>query len=93
MEQGAISPADEEFIATISAWELRGNRWPILGLFASHFVDEIELGRYVKRLLRSGEWEVIRLVPHRQDEDLSDHIFDVYGRPAGSSANPATSRH
>jgi hypothetical protein len=65
MQQETIVPADEQFIGTVNAWELRGNNWPILGIFASHFVAEIELGRYMKRLLETGKWEEIRLIPER----------------------------
>jgi hypothetical protein len=73
----------EQFIGTVDTWKLRQFRWPILQLLSRRFVYEMELGRYMKGLLATGRWDEVRVVPHCQAGGrLSDHVFDVYGRPA-----------
>ena len=57
--------ANEQFIDTVDLRQLRSGRlWPIMGLLAPHFVEEIELGRYMRRLLATHRWSVVRVVPH-----------------------------
>jgi hypothetical protein len=44
------------------------------------FVEEMELGRYVRSLLSSGRAATVRIEPHRQANGLiSEHEFDIYG--------------
>ncbi len=72
-----------QFIDTVDIHDLRQLRWPIMRMLAPHFVEEIELGRYVKGLLATRKWADVRVVPHRTpDGQISRHVFDVYGEPA-----------
>lgn len=81
----------EEFIGTVDVWELKsGIRWMITRLFSRHFVEEVELGRYMRGLLATRRWSVVRVVPHMNEEGLpSTHVFDVYGVPAISQTRAA----
>jgi hypothetical protein len=74
--------SSEERIATVDVWMLRELRWPIIRLFARRFVEERELGRYIRELLASGRWRAIRVVPRAGGQDSRPHVFDVYGQPA-----------
>jgi hypothetical protein len=73
----------EELIGTVDVWELRsGIRWMIMRALARHFVEEVELGRYMRGLLATRRWSVVRVVPHINPQGLpSTHVFDVYGVP------------
>jgi len=71
----------EQRIGTVDTWELRHYRWPIQRLFARHAVDQIELERYVRELLSTGRWELVRVVPASEaDGRRSDHVYEMYGR-------------
>jgi hypothetical protein len=74
----------EELIGTVDVWELKsGIRWMIMRAFARRFVEEVELGRYMRELLKTRQWSVVRVVPHINPQGLpSTHVFDVYGVPA-----------
>jgi hypothetical protein len=74
----------EQLIGTVNARQLRsGIRWMIMRPFAPHFVEEAELGRYLRDLLVTRQWSMVRVVPHIDEHGVpSDHIFDVYGVPA-----------
>ena len=74
----------EELIGTVDVWQLRSRiRWMIMRAFARHFVEEVELGRYMRDLLATRRWSVVRVVPHVNAQGLpSSHVFDVYGVPA-----------
>ena len=70
---------DEELIATIDAHELHGIRWGMMRQMFPKFVEEIELGRYLRELLTSGHYGVVRVSRHRDSGgQLSTHAFDVY---------------
>jgi hypothetical protein len=59
----------------------------ITRLVSRHFVEEVELGRYMRGLLATRRWSVVKVVPHRDEHGvLSPHVFDVYGVPAESNA-------
>jgi hypothetical protein len=79
-----MTAMQEEFIGTVDVWELKsGIRWMITRLFSRHFVEEVELGRYLRSLLATRRWSVVRVVPHMNQQGLpSTHVFDVYGVPA-----------
>ena len=70
-------------LATVDVRELHSIRWgPIAQLFPS-FVEEIELGRYLKRLLVRNDNSAVTIEPHRTQDGLpSSHVFDVYGLEA-----------
>jgi hypothetical protein len=80
---GSGSTATEEFIARADVRELAGSGDRFLRLFAPHLAEEIAVERYVRRLLASGRWEQIHIVPHLDDGRRSDHVFDFYGAPRG----------
>ena len=65
-------------LATIDIRQLNTLRWgPIRQMFPA-FVEDIELGRYLKRLLVSSQCRAVQLQPHREpDGTLSTHVFDV----------------
>jgi hypothetical protein len=70
------SLGDEVFIGTVDVWQLRELRWPILRLFARRYVEERELGRYVRELLATKNWQAIKVLPHSD----APHVFDLYGQ-------------
>jgi hypothetical protein len=74
----------EQLIGTVDVWELRsGIRWMIMRAIARHFVEEMELGRYMRGLLATRRWSMVRVVPHKSEQGVpSTHVFDVYGVPA-----------
>jgi hypothetical protein len=86
MASQAVPTAQEELIATVDLHELRLFRWPLIRLFFPRFVEDLELGRYVKGLLATRRWLAIRVVPHRAGPRSSEHVFDVYGSRADTSA-------
>jgi hypothetical protein len=74
----------EELIGTVDVSRLRsGIRWMIMRPFAPHFVEEVELGRYLRGLLATRRWSIVRVVPQVDEQGVpSTHIFDVFGVPA-----------
>jgi hypothetical protein len=76
VEVEAMSTATpiRELIATVDSRELNSlRRGPLLQMFPA-FVEEIELGRYLKKLLASMRCCAVELAPHVG----SSHIFDVF---------------
>ena len=73
----------EERIGTVDVWQLtQGMRWPIMRMLAKRFVEEMALGRYLRCLLDTRRWSVVRVVPHADEAGVpSTHVFDVYGVP------------
>ena len=76
-----------ELIGTVDAWELSSEiRWMITRLVSRHFVEEVELGRYLRGLLATRRWSVVKVVPHRNEQGVpSTHVLDVYGVTAESN--------
>jgi hypothetical protein len=70
---------NQVLMATVDVAQLKTVRWgPMRQLFPS-FVEEIELGRYLKRLLANAECQAVQLEPHRgSDGTVSSRVFDVY---------------
>ena len=68
-----------EFLATVDVRELNTLRWgPVRAMFPE-FVEEIELGRFLKRLLAKRKCIAVSIQPHRlADGKPSTHVFDVY---------------
>jgi hypothetical protein len=65
-----------ELIATVDSRELNTLRWgPMRQMFPA-FVEEVELGRYLKKLLASMTCCAVEIAPHAG----SSHIFDVFIR-------------
>lgn len=69
-------------IGVLDVWQRRELRWPIMRVFAPHFVERAELRRYERELLDSGQWADIIAVP-REDSahPREQHVFDIYGVP------------
>jgi hypothetical protein len=74
----------EERIGTVDVWQLtQGMRWPIMRMLAKRFVEEMALGRYLRSLLDTRRWSVVRVVPHLDELGVpSGHVFDIFGVPA-----------
>lgn len=81
-----ILQSQEQFIGTVDVWQLRQVRWPFMRLLARHFVEEVELGRYMRRLLATGHWSAVRVVPRAHPAQANAHVFDVYGQPRRENA-------
>jgi hypothetical protein len=82
-----MSEQPEEFIGTVDVRELKsGIRWMITRVLSPHFAEEVELGRYMRGLLTTRRWSVVRVVPHPDERgEPSTHVFDVYGVVASGS--------
>ena len=80
-----MNDQNNELIGTVDARELKsGIRWMITRLLSRDFAEEVELGRYMRGLLATRRWSVVRVVPHTDERGVpSTHIFDVYGVPSG----------
>jgi hypothetical protein len=75
-------PETEQFIETVDVAELNTIRGPIERLLARRYVEELELGRYLRGLLATRRWSHLRVVPHQNEQGVpSSHVFDVYGVP------------
>lgn len=78
-----MTQVNEQFIGTVDVAELQTLRGALLRVLARRYVEEIELGRYMRGLLATRRWAVVRVVPHKNDQGIpSTHVFDVYGVPA-----------
>jgi hypothetical protein len=66
-------------VATVDVRALDTLRWgPLRQLFPS-FVEEIELGRFLKGLLKESACRAVQIEPHRDPSGAaSTHVFDVY---------------
>ena len=73
----------QHFIETVDVRELHELDWPIVRLLARSFVERLELRRYKRHLLASGQWGRIRAIPRRDSSGaVSPYVFDLYGVPA-----------
>jgi hypothetical protein len=66
-------------VATVDVNTLNSLRWgPIRQMFPG-FVEEVELGRYLKQLLASSQCKRFAIQTHVQtDGKPSRHVFDVF---------------
>ena len=69
-------------LATVDVRDLNSLWWgPVREMFPS-FVEEIELGRYLRKLLVTASCRAVEIQPHRDAEGhASAHVFDVYLLP------------
>jgi hypothetical protein len=68
-----------ELLATVDVRDLNSLRWGPFRQMFPQFVEELELGRYLRTLLRTSRLKAVRIEPHRQpDGSPSSHVFDVY---------------
>ena len=78
-----MSFAAEQHIGLVDTWKLRHYNWPIQRMFARHAVYELELAHAMDDVLATGRWDIVRAEPHHEpDGHQSDHLYDLYGRPA-----------
>jgi hypothetical protein len=83
MKSNAVSAGQEELIGTVDIGQLHEIRWPIMRLLAGRYMEEIEMGRYMRTLLATRRWAVVRMVPRKTPQGApSTRVFDVYGVPA-----------
>jgi hypothetical protein len=74
----------EQHIGTVDIWDLHHFNAPIQRLFARHAIDRLELNHYLRDLLATRRWDVVRVVPHLDDDGrVSDHLYDLYGQSWG----------
>ena len=68
----------KELVTTIDVRELHGIRWGIMRQMFPKFVEEVELGRYLRELLTTSHCGAVHVQPHQgPDGRPSTHIFDV----------------
>lgn len=78
--------SQRNLLATVDVRQLRTLRWGLLRELFPAFVEEIELGRYLRQLLARRENSAVAIEPHRDASgQLSTHVFDVYGRESVES--------
>lgn len=79
---------NEEVIDMVNLRHLGSSSlWPITRPLAPNLVEEIELGRYMRRLLATHCWSGVRVVPQPDPQNSpSKHVFDVYGHPVDPDA-------
>ena len=69
----------EELLATVDVKQLSSLGWGPLRLLFPAFADEVELGRFLNRLLQNRRCRAVRIEPHRApDGGASTHVFDVF---------------
>ncbi len=67
-----------EPLATVDVRTLNTVRWgPVRHMFPG-FVEEIELGRFLKGLLASHTCKAVEIEPHCENNAPSSHVFDVF---------------
>jgi hypothetical protein len=70
------SKSTRRLIATVDIRDLNTVRWGPMRQMFPRFVEELELGRYLKRLLASEQCRAVEIAPHAG----STHIFDVFAQ-------------
>jgi hypothetical protein len=66
-------------VATVDVNQLSTVWWGPMRQLCPGFVEDIELGRYLKKLLASSSCRAVRLEPHRDASgQKSTHVFDVF---------------
>jgi hypothetical protein len=79
MRYGTATDDLEVTIGSVDTWQLsRQVRWPIMRALAREHVEQVELRRYVRALLATGAWRLVRVVA-RTDKR---HVYDVFGVPS-----------
>jgi hypothetical protein len=68
-------------LATVDVRELNTVKWGPFRAMFPHFVEEIELGRYLRTLLATDQCHAVEVQLHRDpDGRRSTHVFDIYRR-------------
>jgi hypothetical protein len=70
---------ERQLLATVDVRELNSLRWGPLRQMFPEFAEEIELGRYLKGILRQAACRRVQIEPHRfVSGEPSTHVFDVF---------------
>jgi hypothetical protein len=73
-------------IGGVDVWQLpRQVRWSIMRALAREHVEQVELRRYVRALLATGAWRLVRVVA-RTDKR---HVYDLFGVPSNAGSHGA----
>jgi hypothetical protein len=65
-------------VATVDVRDLNTLRWGPLRQMFPLFVEDIELGRYLKKVLATDECTAVQIEPHLDSGGRSStHVFDV----------------
>jgi hypothetical protein len=66
-------------IATVNTHELNSRGWNLIRLMFPHFVEEMELGKLVRKLMKDGHYTSLHIEHHRSaDGRASSYEFDIY---------------
>jgi hypothetical protein len=66
-------------LTTVDVRDLNTLRWGPMRAMFPHFAEEIELGRYLKKLLATDQCHAVRVQLHRDhDGRQSTHVYDIY---------------
>jgi hypothetical protein len=68
------STPSRRLVATVDTRDLNTVRWGPMRQMFPRFVEEIELGRYLKKLLATMQCSAVEIAPQHG----STHIFDVF---------------
>jgi hypothetical protein len=80
-----MSFASEQHLGVVDTWRKLHFNWPIQRLLARRAGRRPELAYAMNEVLATGRWDLVRAQPHRQfDGRPSDHLYDLYARPAGT---------
>jgi hypothetical protein len=72
-------PSLHQWLATVDVRELDSLNWGPIRLMFRPFAEEIELARYLKKLLAGSENRAVAIEPHRDSYGRpSTHVFDVF---------------
>ncbi len=75
-------PEGSTLVATIDVSTLQTVRWGLMRQLFPRFVEELELGRFVRKLLQERHYRGVHLEPHHDAAGRpSPHVFDVYALP------------
>jgi hypothetical protein len=70
---------EEMPVATVDVTQLNTLWWGPMRQLCPSFVEQMELGRYLKRLLASAGCQAVQLEQHRDATGaVQPHVLDVY---------------
>jgi hypothetical protein len=73
-----------ELLATVDVRTLNSLRWGPLRQMFPGFVEQIELGRYLRHLLANSNCKTVEIQPHVEPNGApSQRVFDVYLQETG----------
>ena len=74
-----VEASSRELLATVDVTNLNSLRWGPLRQMFPGFVEEIELGRYLKQLLATSQCKTVEIQPHVGTNGRpSPRVFDVF---------------